>query len=226
MLNVFVILIVVILIVAGAVILRGGKSAPQDTREEYLTALARTMEGEMTSIDGEDGSFRVSYILENESFIYEDRLISSFRDKVNKGYLKLATGKEYTLIFRERKKSHKIRSNIFIASQVPNQQINPKAQLVIPKILADFDIDTNNIEATNAIVNDAKVVKILSKYKSQDHRGYPFMSVKVLSGDIILEFNTSEGIRPQLKDLQRSPAVIEDHSRRLLILQAKIRFAV
>ncbi len=219
-------LILLVLVLLGGIILLSAKSPlKKQNREEFLRELAKFLEGTLEPIgeDEEGGSFQIRFKFKNEEFLYEDLETRGFKGRVYKVYLRIKTSSKLTLTFTEKKRSTKIRSDIFIASEVSAQYMNPQAQLQVPGHLKDLKVFTNDISEANKILEDKRITDIFKKFKNVDTRGYPFLSLGIVSGVVILEFHSVKTCKPNISALREDMTSIDDYLEPLLVITHKLK---
>ena len=219
-------LTLLVLVLLGGIILLGAKSPLKKlSREEFLQELARFVDGVLEPVAEEEGekSYRIRFKYKHEEFIYEDLEKQGFRDKVYKTYLKLITPSKLTLTFTEKKRSTRIRSDIFIASEVATQYLETKERLEVPEHLKDLKIFVNQIGEANKILGNDKISAILKKYKNVDARGYPFLSFGIVDGVAILEFHTTRSYKPNVAALRENVSSIDNYLDQLIIISRRLK---
>jgi len=218
-------LLVVVVFLGGIILLSAKSPLKKVTREEFLEELTKFLEGTLEPIVGEKGesSFRIRFKFKGQDFVYEDLQKQGFKDKVYKAYLKTETPSKLTLTFTERKRSTKIRTDIFIASEISTHQVNEHIQLEIPKYLKDLKVFTNDPEGANKVFEDGKVMAVFKKFKNVGPRGYPFLSVGIVEGVVILEFPSTKTCHPNLFALQADIPSIDDYLEKLMVVVSRLK---
>ena len=218
--------VLIVLLFLGGIILLSAKSPlEKKTREHFLQELADFLEGTLEPIESDAGenSFRIKFRFKGEEFVYEDMEKQGFKDKVYKAYLKAKIPNKLTLTFTEKRRSTKIRTDIFIASEVSTDYVNEYVQLRVPKYLKDLKVFTNDSVATNKIFEDNKTAAIFKKFKNVDNRGYPFLSIGIVEGEIILEFRSIKTCYPNVFDLRADVSSIDDYLEKLMVIIRKLK---
>jgi len=195
------------------------------TREQFLKELANFLEGVVEPIEDRayENSFMIRFEFEGEKFVYEDLEKSGFKDKFYFAHLKVKTPSKLTLTFAGKKRSMKIRSDIFIASDVSTQQDAARIQLQIPAHLKDLNVYTNDKVIANHFLEDKKVASIFKQLKNTDMRGNSFLPVEIVDGMVTLEFSSETTYRPNLPALKSDIPTIEDYSDKLMVLVRKLK---
>ena len=207
-------LVLLILLFLGGIILLGVKSPfEKKTREQFLQELAGFLEGTFESLGDEvyGRSFRLLFRFGGEEFIFEDLEKQGFRDKVYVAYLKVKTPSKLTLTFTEKRRSMRIRTDIFMASEISTQQAEDHVLLQVPKYLKDLKVSTNDPVVANKLFEDKKAAAVFRQFKNVDSRGYPFLSIGIVDGTVILEFHSVKAFNPSLSNLWADIASIEDY---------------
>ncbi len=217
---------VLISLLLGGIILLNIKSPIQHaTREEFLQKLAEFLGGTLERIgeEGEGNSFRIQFKYKDEECIYEDLEKQGFKDKVYEAYLKIKTPSKLTLTFTEKKRSTKVRSEIFIASDVSAQYMEEHAQIQAPKHLKDMKIFASDVVEANEIFENKKATAVLKKYRNIDGRGYPFLSIEIIDGVVALEFHSVKTYKPNISRLREDITSIDGYLEKLLIIAHQLK---
>ena len=162
-------LVLIVLLFLGGIILLSTKSPlKKKTRAQFLQELADLLEGVLEPIEDNEGenSFRIKFQFKGQEFVYEDLEKKGFKEKIYKAYLKARTPSKLTLTFTEKRRSTKIRTDIFIASEVSTEHVNEHVQLQVPENLKDLKVFTTDPVAANQIFEDNKTAAILKKFKN------------------------------------------------------------
>lgn len=202
-----------------AIILLSVKSPfKKKSREQFLQDLAKFLEGKVEPINDETypNSFRIRFKFSGEDFIFEDWEKQGFKDKIYIAYLKVQTPSRLTLTFAEKKRSTKIRTDIFIASDVSSQSVERTVKLQAPEHLNDLNIYTNDTIAANEILETKRISSIYKQLKNIDPRGYAFMPIEISNGCVILEFYSEKMFQPKLSTLYRDVSFIENYLDNLM----------
>ena len=218
--------LVVLALLAGIILLSAKSPLRKLTREKFLEELAKFLEGTMEPInDGEDAgkSFRILFKFKGEEFVYEDLETQGFKDKVYKTYVKVKTPSKLTLTFTEKKRSTRIRSDIFIASDISTQHINEEASLQVPESLKDLKAFASDISEANKLLEDKKIVSVFKKYKNIDTSGYPFLSLGIIDGVVILEFRSAKTDKPNISALREDISSIDNYLEQLIMIVRKLK---
>ena len=219
-------ILVVLALLAGIVLLSAKSPLRKLTRKEFLQELTKFLEGVIELIDDdEEGgeSYRIRFKFKKEEFVYEDHEKQGFKGKIYRSYIKLVTPSKLTLTFTEKKRSTKVRSDIFIASEVSSKYIEEGDTLQIPEYFKDLKVFASNVPEANKILEDKKIVSFLRKYKNVDTRGYPFLSFGILDGVIILEFRSIKAGRPSISSLRENVSSVDDYLEQLILIARKLK---
>ncbi|MCK5013856.1 MAG: hypothetical protein KAS66_08540 [Candidatus Omnitrophica bacterium] len=216
----------IVLLFLCAFILMSVKSPfEKKTRKHFLQELADFLEGTLELVEGDssENSFRIKFRFKGEDFVYEDLENQGFNDKVYKAFLKAKTPNKLTLTFAEKKRSTKIKTDIFIASEISTQYVNEHIQVRVPTYLKDLKVLTNDPVATNKIFADSKTASIFKKFKNIDSRGYPFLCIGIVNGEVILEFRSTKACHPNIFDLQADVPSIDGYLEKLMVIIRKLK---
>ena len=219
-------LILIILLFGGGIILLGGRlPSKSKTRKAFLQELADFLEGKLEPIEQEhhENSFRIVFKFSGEEFIYEDFENQGFKDKVYKAFLKVKTPSKLTLTFTEKKHSTKIKTDIFLASEVSTDYVNEHVQFQVPKSWGALHAFTNDPADANELFEDKRIVSVFKQFKNVNTRGYPFLSIKIVEGEVILEFFSAKSVKPSLTALRADTASIEDYLEKLLVVVRRLK---
>lgn len=222
--NGFVILVIVLLL-AGIILLSGPSKLDKRTREEYLKDLTKFLEGTLEPIEDEliSNSFRIRFKFSNEDFIFEDWERKGFKEKIYSAYLIVKTSNRLTLKFSEKERSTKVRTDIFIASDVSSQEISRTTHLQLPKHLKDLNVSTNDTTAANELLDEGKISSILKQFKSKDSRGYSFMPLKIVDGTVTLEFYSDKILKPNLVALYSDISSIDGYLKKMMVFVRELK---
>ncbi len=207
------IVLIVLAAVAGIIILSVHSPFHKKTREQIMASLAKFLESKAEPIAESPNSFRIKFVFEGREFIYEDIERPSFREKIYKAYLKSPLKQDFTMNFSEKEKEGIIRSETFtratLSRNIEHSQIGDK--LNIPKELSSFSIYTNNVKLANKLFENKKSLNIFCGLVNFDHRGTHSMPLKFIDGNLILEFDSTENKKPNIKALHRDCFSIEGY---------------
>ena len=220
------IIFLIIVIVVVFFFLRGTSLSKKKTREQALQDLTHFLEGTREPIAAEDDascSYRIRFQFGGEPFIYEDHEKQGFKNKVYEAYLRVKTPSTLTLAFTEKQRSTTIRTDIFIASDISSQDAAIYKKLHIPKVFKDLNVSTNDTDFANALFEDWKITDTFKRFKNVDSRGYPFLSIGIVKGEVILVFHEESKFNPSLMSLYSDIASMEDYLDQMLILVKKLK---
>ena len=212
------IVLTIILALVGGIIYFSRQTHPslEGQRELFLQRVEREFETKRISIVQKENSFRIRFKFEGENFDLEDIEEQGFSHKHYKVWLKATTPSRLNLSFSEKLKDPVIGTPMVIASELREQESDKRIHVRNPKELDGLEIHTDDPIQTNKLFDDPKIVKIFSEFKNADSRGYPFMSLRILDGTLILEFHSTGSFRPNLNALRNDVASLEDYLNKLL----------
>ena len=198
-------------------------SGRKKTREQFLKELADSMEGSVEPLHDplQPNAFRVIFNFEGEKFIYEDIEELSFREKLFKGYLKCQTPSSLDLYVTEKEKSNKIIQPELQFSAHKN--FKEKIKVHVPRSLRQFNVYTNHPQEANILLGDEKIAQVFAGFKNADSRGHPFLSLKILHGEVVLEFHSTVVYTPNRTDLINNVALMENYVQKLLLIVNKLK---
>lgn len=214
-----IVILISVLFIAGIILLSVKSPFKKRSREQFLQDLAKFLEGTLEPIEDEvhSNSFRIRFKFSGEDFVFEDLEKQGFKDKIYIAYLKVQTPSCLTLTFAEKKRSTKIRTDIFIASDISSQSVEQTVKLQAPEHLNDLNIFTNDTVAANKIFETKKISSIFKQFKNIDSRGYSFMSIGIVDGGVTLEFHSEKMFQPNLATLYNDVSFIENYLDKLMV---------
>ena len=217
-------LIISIIILAVAIVLLHKETAQGGpSREQFLSQLEKLTEAPCVPIDGQPNCFRISFDFEKQKFIFEDIEEPGFKGNVFKAYLKTQTNTQLSLNFTEKKRNVKIRSDVLIASDIQEPEVEEK-KLHMPKALEKFDVHSNDLDFMDTLLKDKKFVRSLIRWKNVDDRGFSFLPIKIINGVIILEFYPVRTFKPSREALKTDTHTLEDYLDQLRVIVDRINF--
>jgi len=218
--NTLVVLIVIALVVALIVVNMVGGEKP-DKRAIFFDKFSKLVGAKFEPIEGYDSSYRVRFTYEGMPFYFEDYEEPGFQQSSFKGYLKFDTGKNFSLIFAEKKRAS-IRADVQTIGDVSNPWARGGDNIRLPKSLSDLRVSSNRPDVANDLLADDAVIKQFEKYKNVDSRGYPMMSLEINNGTLVLSFHPKPNLKPSLFKLRQNPASLVEHLKMLCILAQKV----
>ncbi len=207
----FWIVTIVLALLTGIILLKSNILFHKETREQFLHALEKFLEGTLRPIDGQPGGMQIDFFFKGQSFVYEDVPDRGFKEEARKGYLKTVVHADFTLYFTEKPRSTTMRTDVFISSRIPDGPTRPDAWVALPPSLRGLDVQTNNIRLANKFLANAKIVDILLEFRNIDSRGSPSMSWRIMDGMMTLEFHPAGGKIPNYHDLTGRISSMEDY---------------
>jgi hypothetical protein len=219
------IILMVAIALVGIIVLSAKSPFQKTTREQFLEQLAQFLEGTLEPIleEGYEHCYRIKFNFEDEEGVYEDLEKKGFKAKVYSAYLKIKTPSQLTLTFTEKKHSMKIRSDIFIASEVSSQTVEKRVRLQVPDYLSDLNVSANDAVTANALLEDIKIAGVLKRMKNVDDRGYSFLSIGIIDGIVSMEFHAQSSFKPNLTALRNDMASIDDYLDDMMIIVRKLK---
>jgi hypothetical protein len=214
-----IIFLVIVLLVAGIILFSETSKVKKRTREQFHVDLAKYLEGALEPIEdaAHPNSFRIRFKYSGEDFVFEDFEKEGFKDKVYNAHLKVKTPSKFTLTFTEKKRSSRIRSDIFFSSEISSQQAASHIQLLVPKHLNDLNVFTNDGIMANKLFETGKVSSILKQLKNTDSRAYPYMPLEIVDGVIVLEFYSDKMLQPNLLVLYNDISSMEGYLEKMMV---------
>lgn len=201
-----------------------GRKVP---RKQYLDSLARYLGAQAKPIEGFENSIRISFVHQNQPFIYEDIENSDFnpQNKTYNGYLKTKTDTNFRLNFVEREKSHLIEQAESLKDIATFHWGKGHDIIKLPATFKEFSVLTNNPEITRALFSDNSFTRVLGLFKNTDSYGRPVMSIDFNGEYIVLKFFPPGPVSPSLSELQNDASSIAGYLKRVLILLSCLKAA-
>ena len=217
--------VIIFLLLVGAILLAGEIPHKKRSREQFLQALAKFLVGKLEPIDDgvHENSFRITFTYLGKEFVYEDLEKHGFKEKVYIANLRVKAPSRLTLTFSEKKRTTRIRTDIFIASDIPTKRVGKYIELNVPKGLGDMNVSTNDPEGANILFEDKRIAATLKQFKNFDSRGYPFLSLEIIDGNISLDFYSKRIFYPNLFVLQADVSSIEDYLDKMMVFVRKFQ---
>lgn len=219
--NMIVVLVILALVSAIVIVNVVGGEKP-DKRKAFLDRFARIVESTFEPIEGYENAFRIRFDFEGKPFVYEDYEEKGLQITSYKGYLRLDTGKKFSLSFGEKKRSS-IRADVQSIDEVTNPWARGSDMVRLPKSLSELRASTNRPDVANEFLADDAVVKQYEKYKNVDSRGYHSLSLEINSGVMSLSFHPKPDMKPSLFKLRRDVASLLEHLKAMQLLDTKLK---
>lgn len=212
----FWIVTIVLALLAGIILLKSNVLFHKATREQFLHAMEKFLEGKLRPIDGQPGGMQIDFFFEGQPFVYEDVIDRGFKEAACKGCLKTRVHADFSLYFTEKPRSTTMKFDVLIASRIPDGPTLPDVRVVLPPSFKGLDVQTNNIRLANKLLANARSVDLLLEFRNIDSRGSPSMSWKIIDGMMILEFHPAGRKIPNYHDLTGRVSSIEDYLEELV----------
>ena len=215
-----IVIILVMFFIVGIVLLNL-KPAENDeqARKSFLKDLAEVMESKLVPLAAYDDSYSISFTYKDLQFVYEDIVSDVGQKRLHRSFLRLQTPSQLSLSFNERANESEFNKDIVGGLLKTAEKARPEqSKLDLPKLFEQFNVITDDINATNTFLNDRKVLRIIKEFKNTDTRGWANMAIRLKDGEIILSFSTQPGHNPSLSQLRNDPHILEDYAKRLFVL--------
>jgi hypothetical protein len=190
------------------VFLISGLNAHTPTREETLQKLAAKWKGKIEPLPEAENSYRMTFVFEGQEFIFEDRECQGFNGKIYRGTLRSHSRINFNMYFVERERTHAVRSDITIASNIA---AHSGPEVVLPSGFKDFRIITSRPFWAQSLLNNKKVAAIFQEFKNIDQRGSKAFSIKIIEGEVMLEFHPTVEFKPNIPNLRSDPDSFESY---------------
>lgn len=218
--NIWVIIGLAVIIVA-IVFLSRKTGDEQSLRKRYMTSIAAFFEAPL-QIPSQD-VYRIELNYKGRDFVFEDIEHHPLENEtLREGILKTKTLSKLVLNFTEKPRST-IRTDVRSAKDLKYGWAQSSKDIFLPKGLHDFSLFTNNVNMTNRLLADDKIVGLLLSYKCQGSRGHPIMPLEFNEGEILLKFHSpGTDLKPNLLDLQYNYTLLENYMNSINELAGKI----
>ncbi len=216
-----IIALIVLTIIVLFVVINVFLSDKKDPRPIYLGQLAGFVGSSLEKMEGVENSYRVKFVYQGREFAFEDIEDPGFRSHSYKGYLKIATPVNLTLSFTEKSRPS-IRANIKSINDISNPWGGGAQKVHLPKALEEFEAFSNNPEIANQLLSDDSVIREFLKFKSRESRGYPVMSLEIMSGTIALKYHPRNELTPNLFTLRHRVQLVAEHAKSLMVVADKL----
>lgn len=210
------VVVIIIVLLAGIIFLTSQISAKKRTGEQFLKSLEKFLEGKLQPMEGQPGAFKIDFVFQGQPFVYEDLPDRGFGEEVRKAYLKTVTGTDFSLYFTEKPRSTTIKTDVLIASNIPDEPIEEGRRVVVPSALKGLNVHTNDPQRANRFFANEKLAAVFLAFRNVDSRGYPSVALKITDGTVILEFHSAEWKIPNYRVLVYNLPSIEDHLEELM----------
>ena len=213
------------LLVLGIIYLNREPSSVSMPREQYLVELERYLEGKVERLPDLPQSYRINFMYSDRNFIYEDVFEKGFSGDSYKVFLRASTSSAFTLYFIQRERKDRILTGEHPFSPDPgkNDLAEETPKLKLPRSLNMFNVQTNNMGWVNKLLVHRKASRVFAEFKNVDSRGSPFNSLKILDGQIVLEFHSKPVFYPNVYGLYKSISSIEDYLDKLVVVIQAIK---
>jgi len=219
----YLVFIVIIGVIIVGIILLGNQSpVRKKSREEFLKELTEFLYGQSKQMEGEKNCCQISFNFEGQDFVFEDIEENLFGSISNKASLRTKTATHITLHFSEKEKSMRICSDVLIVSDIKEKSGQPSVQVQVPKGLEELKIMTSNPEEVNKFFEDKKVVQIFAAFKNINNRGGHSLALKIVEGEVILDFYSDNHFNPSLEILHKNIPSMEDYLDQMLLIVRKL----
>lgn len=191
------------------------------TRETYLREMEKRLEGKCEPMEGSGNSVRIRFYYDDNEFIYEDIEEQGLSESSYKAYVRAV--KQDGLVFEliEKKKKRSVKSDIFIASDVLDQDGEVASDFSLPKEFAPFTVYSNDYLLAGKLLQEPKAVNIFREFINKDPMGYYYVSLKMDKDAAVLEFASSSSSNPNIHYLKSDPSCIEKYLEKLVYLVNK-----
>lgn len=212
------IILLVVVLLAGLIYLSVHSASRKQTDGQFQQSLAKFLEGKLKALPDQPDGFQIEFQFKGYSFVYEDVPDRGFAQEARKAYLKINMGTNFTLYFTEKPRSTTIRTDLIIASQIPDELIQEDARVRVPAPLKGLNVHTNDPSLANRLFASEKMLDILLQFRNADSRGYPSMALRMMEGALILEYHSAEGKIPNYRAMRGDLHSLEDHFEDLITL--------
>ncbi|MBU0467795.1 MAG: hypothetical protein KKD07_10460 [Candidatus Omnitrophica bacterium] len=214
--------VTLIFVVIGGVLLYFWKfPIKRKTREKYLQEMEKQLEGKCELMEGSGNSFKIDFTYDGNSYVYEDIEEKGLNESFYKAYVKAMKEDGLVLEFVEKQKRRTVKTDIFIASDVIDQEGEVSKDLELPKEFASFTVYSNDYLLAGQLLQDQKASNIFREFINKDPMGYYYVSLKMDKEAAVLEFASSAASNPNIYYLKSEPSSIEQYLGKLAYLVSK-----
>jgi uncharacterized protein YxeA len=217
-----IIIIAVLILVIAIILLSTNSPLALQSKEDFIKQATHYLEGKCDDSAADKGYHRIDFKFEEQDFIYEEIDNQAQQENSNKAYLRTQTKSKFTLTFTEKEARSIIRSEVVIASDIPNEVAEDKIKVNLPIEFSGIKAFSNDPKKANTLFLDNKIKKMFLGFKNFDTRGCKSVSLKIVEGEILLEFFPLAGHKPSLLTLHRNVASFEDYLDKLLYLTSSV----
>ena len=194
------------------------------SREQYLVDLERYLEGKVERLPDLPQSYRINFNYADKSFIYEDVFEKGFSGDSYKVFLRVPTSVDFTLYFTQKERKDKILGAVNPFAQAGKKDLGKEEpKLRLSRAFSMFNIQTNNIDWVNRLLTHRKAARVFAEFKNVDSRGSPFNSLKIMDGQIVLEFHSKPVFYPNVRGLYNSIGSIEEYLDKMVTVVQAIK---
>ena len=126
--------------------------------------------------------------------------------------MKINTSSKLTLTFGEKRRT----------KLIEHSKTSSHGIVKLPKDFSEFGAYSNNPGLAEEFLNDIKILKILKKYRDFSQSGKPRLFLKINSGTIILEFDTTGSSIHKPLRLVTETTVIEEYLDQMILLTKRL----
>lgn len=217
----FIVGAVVVAVLTIAWLSRGSSKVQKDvSREGFLKKLEQVTSSPRQLMPGLINSYQISFRSDERDVVYEDIEEKGFEKVDHKGYIKIKTQTLFTLMFNEKKGAAIIATSDTDSSK--SSRGTTMGVTNIPAVLKNFSIITNNVNLTNRMFRDPRIVRILESYVNEDFRGSKLCALRIQEGIVALEVYSSPAYQPNIPTMKDDIGQFESNVNRLMVLADKI----
>jgi hypothetical protein len=213
--------VTLVIFLAGLVLVNGmGKQS----RPQFLKELENFLEGKMEPADDKKNGYKITFSIDGVEMVYEDFPEVGFEDQAFRGCLRCPIGFKYTVNFTEKERKRSLGSGmVTVSDKSTDMALQERVYVKFPEKLNMFNVFTDNVELTNAILFDRECLDLFIKYKNIDATGYPIMSLRIINGEVLLDFHSIGSLKPSIDEIRSDKAKMDGYIDDVKKLVQKIR---
>ena len=212
-----ILLFVCLVFVAGILFVCSQFKRVDKGRDEFLKEIEKFLGAAVLPIQGKENCFYLPFNFEGEDFVFEYIEEQGFNNTVCRAALKVKMPGKFNFAFLERSNDLVRHSSVLEISGLDRNVAGQKGRFKMPKALELFDVATNDAKLAQKILSDKELVHIFSEFSNIKGTGYPFVSLRIVESELVLEFHPKDSASlPNLSFLYSDVSSLEDYCLKML----------
>ena len=195
-------------LVVGIIIIN---SLGKQTRSQFLKDLETFLDGKLEPMDDKSNGYKITFSIEGMNMVFEDVPEVGFESEAFRGILRAPLGFKYALNFTEKEKRKTMGSSMVTISDKPTDAVQDRISIKLPEPLNMFNVFTDDSWLTNKIILDKQCLELFVKYKNTDVTGYPIMPLRIINGEVLLDFHSSGSLKPSMDEIRADKAKMDNY---------------